>query len=257
MSMSQPTIKGFLKAFGANWVTKMSGPPTVPFTLAALFVPQAWLRTLFAVLAIVCAFVSSYAVWAAERKNAKESADKLDSIESARPKICLRQVKVSDVSFVGGSNTSPVVLFTAPFIKASVSNDPTNPYPNAETRGVSAKLRYFRGRERTQLLEISGRWADSDQPSARDFKQSRRDLLEADFRIGAEHELDIGFRDPQTGEFIAWNNDNYDYQDMKKPEHRLVGELFRVEVHLRGTWVDELFTVRFTNTAKGLAVAQE
>jgi hypothetical protein len=62
--------------------------------------------------------------------------------------------------------------------------------------------------------------------------------LETDFRIGAEHDLDIGFRDSQTGQFIAWNNDNYDYQDMKKPEHKLAGELFRVVLRLRGTWDD-------------------
>jgi hypothetical protein len=248
MSLPQPTIKGFAKAFSGSWVSKMSGPPTVPFALAALFFPQTWLKALFAVLAITCAIFSSYAVWAVERTTAKKSADKLDLIESARPKICLKQVIVSGANFFTPSGAA----FTAPSIKARIANDPAHAYPNTKACGVAVKLRYFLSSESVQLLEINGRWADSDQPSARDFRQSRRDLLETDFNIGAEHDIDLGFRDSSTGEFIAWNNDNYDYPDMKKPEHRLVGDSFRVELRLRGPWVDETFTVHFKNTMNGL-----
>jgi hypothetical protein len=62
----------FLRAFGANWLTKMSGPLTVPFALAALFVTTQYLRVLFGLLAIVCGIVASYEVW----KDARLSGQK-------------------------------------------------------------------------------------------------------------------------------------------------------------------------------------
>jgi hypothetical protein len=63
-----PTLKNFLSSFGGQWFTRMSGPLTVPFAAAAFYVPQTWLKGLFAALAIVCALVSSYGVWSQERK---------------------------------------------------------------------------------------------------------------------------------------------------------------------------------------------
>jgi len=52
----------FLRAFGESWLTKMSGPLTVPFTLAALLLPGL-LKPIFAVLAITSGVFSSYHVW--------------------------------------------------------------------------------------------------------------------------------------------------------------------------------------------------
>ena len=131
-------------------------------------------------------------------------------------------------------------------------NDPPHPYPNAIAKEIVAKIRFFRAE--SLLLEIDGRWADSDQPSLRDIRQSRNDLLRTQFAIGEEHDLDIAFRDPVTGTCFAWNNDNYNYPDMRKPEHRMDGDLFRVEVRLRGPWVDESFTFQFRNASGGLEV---
>jgi hypothetical protein len=63
----------FLRAFGANWLTRMSGPLTVPFAIAALFSPGFY-KLLFAALAIVCGVSSSYEVWRNERKRAVRSS---------------------------------------------------------------------------------------------------------------------------------------------------------------------------------------
>jgi len=57
----------FLRAFGANWFTLMSGPLSVPFTFIALIVENTWLKVLFGLLAIICAVVASYLVWRQER----------------------------------------------------------------------------------------------------------------------------------------------------------------------------------------------
>ena len=85
MPKPEATIKEFLRSFGGQWFTKMSGPLTVPFAVAALFVPQTWLKLLFALLAIVCAAVSSYGVWAADRNALIKSEARLEEIELSKP----------------------------------------------------------------------------------------------------------------------------------------------------------------------------
>jgi hypothetical protein len=45
----------------------MSGPLTVPFIIAALFLNPIWAKSLFAALAILCGGASSYAIWRKER----------------------------------------------------------------------------------------------------------------------------------------------------------------------------------------------
>ena len=60
----------FLRAFGGNWLTRMSGPLTVPFAIAALFAPGFY-KLLFTTLAVVCGVSSSYEVWRNERKRAR------------------------------------------------------------------------------------------------------------------------------------------------------------------------------------------
>ena len=116
-------------------------------------------------------------------------------------------VSVSNVLF----RSDNVVLFTAPFIRIRFINDPPQPYPNAIAKEIVAKIRFF-GAE-SLLLEIDGRWADSDQPSLRDFRQSRNHLLRTQFAIGEEHDLDIAFRDPATGACFAWNNPRWSPQN--------------------------------------------
>lgn len=57
----------FLRSFGGNWLTSMSGPLTVPFAIVTLFVPGLY-RLLFGVLAITSGVFSSYLVWRNERE---------------------------------------------------------------------------------------------------------------------------------------------------------------------------------------------
>lgn len=84
----KPSIKEFIKAFGDQWLTKMSGPLTVPFTLLAFFVPQTWLKLLFAALAILCAAVSAYIIWAKERIKFLE-----EEAKNGEPEIKIRLIK--------------------------------------------------------------------------------------------------------------------------------------------------------------------
>ncbi len=63
-------IRKFLTAIGEDWLARMSGPLTVPFTIGAFFVP-AWYRVIFACLAICAAIVTCYRVWATEYERAE------------------------------------------------------------------------------------------------------------------------------------------------------------------------------------------
>jgi len=57
-------VRQFFVAIGRDWLARMSGPLTVPFTVAALFVPASVYRYLFAILAIIAYAVTCYRLWA-------------------------------------------------------------------------------------------------------------------------------------------------------------------------------------------------
>jgi hypothetical protein len=62
-----PTWISFSKALGDDWLTKMSGPLSVPFAVLALVFKDRLAGILFGALAFVCLVVASYAVWRRER----------------------------------------------------------------------------------------------------------------------------------------------------------------------------------------------
>ena len=61
----------FLHAVMADWLARMSGPITVPFTIAAFIFPSTGARILFAVLAVIAGMVTCYRVWATEYDRAE------------------------------------------------------------------------------------------------------------------------------------------------------------------------------------------
>jgi len=179
---------------------------------------------------------------------------KLQQVEEAKPRIILRE---PDVAYIEPVTIQAIGNLTnnVSFIRARFLNKPQGPYPNSVARNVRVKLRFFEplpgGR---LLLAIDGRWADSDQHTIRDWRQSRTDLLRIEFGIEEEHTLDVAFRDDQTGEFYAFNNENCHYPLMKKPEHLLVGQHFMVRISLLGPWVDETFEFQFSNDSAGTKI---
>lgn len=61
-SKSQVSFWNFLRAFGSDWLTLMSGPLAVPFAIAATFV-SGWSRALLLLLAATCIVYASFRVW--------------------------------------------------------------------------------------------------------------------------------------------------------------------------------------------------
>src|SRR5665213_4477659 len=84
---SQPTAKNYIRAFRARWFVLMSGPLTVPFAIAAIFVEGTWQKTGYAALAVFCGGYSSFQVWKAERLARNTAESELAQIQDSAPMI--------------------------------------------------------------------------------------------------------------------------------------------------------------------------
>jgi hypothetical protein len=67
MMAESTSIRGFIKAILSSWLTTMSGPLSVPFGIATIFVPGYIAKALLVIVALVGAWIASYVVWAKER----------------------------------------------------------------------------------------------------------------------------------------------------------------------------------------------
>ena len=206
--------------------------------------------------AVLFVEVSFRAVRKRERQR-DEYRMKLQQIEQARPHIALCEPGAEYVEPVRIQAIGDITNVVS-FIKVRFVNTPAGlPFPNCVAHDVRAKVRFLEPTAGGRLLlAIEGRWADSDQPAIRDWRQHRNDLLKMDFGIEEQRSLDIAFRDDQTGEFYAFNNDNYTYPQMKKPEHLLGGQRFLVRISLLGPWVDETFEFLFANDSVGTKIVR-
>jgi hypothetical protein len=72
------TVRKFLAAILSDWLARMSGPLTVPFTMAALLLPSTKGRVLFAVSAVIAALITCYRIWAKEYERAEAEKKKND-----------------------------------------------------------------------------------------------------------------------------------------------------------------------------------
>jgi hypothetical protein len=77
-------VKQFLKAWVSDWLTLMSGAPTVPLALLALYVSSKPYRLLYGTLALFCAAFTSYRIWFKERLalEAERAKNRLPRIEA-------------------------------------------------------------------------------------------------------------------------------------------------------------------------------
>ena len=69
-------LRMFLLAIGSDWLARMSGPLTVPFTIAALAISSTKGKILFVILAVIAALVTCYRVWVKEYDRAESEKAK-------------------------------------------------------------------------------------------------------------------------------------------------------------------------------------
>lgn len=74
--MRNTKFSKFLNAICNDWLARMSGPLTVPVTIAALFVSTTAYKGLFATLAVLAAMVTCYRVWVKEFDRAEAEIGK-------------------------------------------------------------------------------------------------------------------------------------------------------------------------------------
>jgi hypothetical protein len=222
-----------------------------------LFLHQWSWQTWVALFAAGNFLVVLHGAWLAIKKREVERdalATKLREIENTKPKIKLSEPNAVHIIPDVVQTFGDVQLGPVPFLAVRFVNEPRGPYPSAKAVDVRATINYYRDPDNSHLLSIDGRWSDSDQPSAIGPLKSKSHLLATTFGIGQKHDLDIAYRDAQTGKYYAWNNDNYQYQFFRCEGHLLTGNKFRVDIHLIGEWVEEHFSFKFRTTETGFAL---
>jgi hypothetical protein len=185
---------------------------------------------------------------------------KLREVEDAKPEIELKQpnaIHVVATNFSLKAEDNSIVWRTLPFLKVNFWNDPEDSNPSRIAKDVRAFIDYYRMPDDAPFLSIEGRWAQSDQPPLISPLASKAYLLPTDFGIGEMKTLDIAFCDASTGEYFAWNNDNYDYPDFRYLKHLLQGDRFQVTIRLRGEWIDRRLSFNFRAENNGFAIEQD
>lgn len=196
----------------------------------------------FLIISILLFLLGTYVAWRKEY----EVAEKLRELESTKPRIRLRGPQEAYIEPI--SQNWQGTITKAQFLKLKFINDPECPHHNAVATDVRAHVEYYRSSDNKLVQSIEGRWSRSDEPSASSPLQSKTYLLPAKFGIGEEHELDIAYYNETTKRYYVWNNENYKHENFLNPAYLLDGSEFSVDIRLRGTLVDEHYSLRFKST---------
>ena len=79
------SLISYLRAFVARWSLAMSGPLSVPFAIASLYVQNGTAKTVLLLTAAICALFSSYWIWKIEREARISAETKLKDALEPRP----------------------------------------------------------------------------------------------------------------------------------------------------------------------------
>jgi hypothetical protein len=185
-----------------------------------------------------------FGAWSKQYKKSLALESELSRIKTAKPRIILKNPGAVHIT-MSNHNFGGVHAYRVPYLRVRFVNDPAFTTPDTKAVDVLAKISFFRGTD--NCLNIDGRWSDSTEPSGMHPLASKTPLLKTEFVPSEEHNLDIAYRDGEDGKFYAWNNDNYNYERFRKPEHFLSEEFeeFRVEIRLRGSNVDTKVSFTF------------
>lgn len=94
----RPSPREFLRAFGADWGERMSGPLSVPLMLAALFIANHYAAIGTGLLGIACGVFAAYRVWANEQFRVLE----LEKISRADLQRMLNGMFMGNTFMLGG-----------------------------------------------------------------------------------------------------------------------------------------------------------
>lgn len=155
------------------------------------------------------------------------------------------------------SANAPQVQSAAVFARIDVANDPPPGRVGARAERVTGEIEFL-DVDCRPLLKLQGRWAETKQRAQRDEMNLSYETVQIDIDAnGLAHPLDIAMR-TVDGSCFAFNDDNSEWMNLEKPDHRLDGESFLVRVTLRGVNVERMTkTFRLTNKVSGLGLTVE
>jgi len=243
-------IGKYISALFQGWTAAMSAASLVLLFLP-LFAPGKFKNSsaiLIWTLSALCFVAANYRVWRQEHDRANTAQAKLIEIDSAKPLIKLRNPDAFYLELVEQGFTlenGQKYVQQSPFLKVRFINAPPTSHEKAQAIGIRSSIDYYKLPENVHILNIDGRWAETDQPPLLHPLASRDTLLATDLGIGQSTSVDIAYYDTYTSKYYAWNNDNYKHSFAVRPQHLLDGSQFRADIRLRGPNVDARFSVVF------------
>jgi hypothetical protein len=242
----------------------MSGPLTVPFAAAALYLPGNTSRLLFGGLALLCGVVSCYRVWAVQYAVATQTQQCFDKKFGSLPRLkvedggFLESTRYSHVLVHADSSNSNSTVTTDPAafeqrqlpfscLALRVMNEPISPTPDSEARNVGIRLRFFDHQGNRLFSLNNGRWSDTAQPPHLQPNQTPIELTAVDICNGRERVVDLVLRYPTDEHCFAVNNDSYGYNLLRNPAWQMASGEYGVEVTLEGINVRQRWLLKFRN----------
>jgi hypothetical protein len=223
----------------------MSGPLTVPFVFAGLYVQQAWQKILFGVMAVLCATCATYLVWKAERERAENLRTELDEVRAtlkeivdASPNVTLTSVEIA--SFPGHVvgelwfQNLPATLPSERSIAKAVTVD-------VELRGIT-DITYF--------LYFRAEWLVTQAETHVGFSgfETTRDILPNK----VTEKLALFFQYRGEANAYAFCRDNWlEHKDWRHPDFAIPPGRYAVDVTLNGIGVSSRTLCELINPADG------
>lgn len=117
MAGSEPNyIREFVRAFGTNWFAVMSGGPSVPFAIWALFVQNETARVGLWLTAAGCIVLSAFFVWRAERKEVVDLRMRVDIVAATREQTAAIREQTAETRAAREARHVPTLSWTEALI---------------------------------------------------------------------------------------------------------------------------------------------
>ena len=245
--MASLFIGKFFQSFTVDWVAWMSGGASVALATWAAVWPTPLPSWAFWVAAGLCLVLASYRIWRKEYENCRKLQEKLDIVEQTKPLIKIKNVYVDRRLLLDPKTQVGTEVY---FCHIVLVNEPDHFSQTATVENIQAQISYYDSQDK-EIASVNGRWGDSPQPLDRSIFDSMRDLTFAKFEVGSSRELNVALKYPEDSACYGFCNESYRFSDWKDESLILPGAEHKVEVTIRGPWINQRHTLLLKNPGKG------
>ena len=185
----------------------------------------------------------------------QETNKQLNSIEVAKPHIRVDRtdVDVRTLNDIRENREGPPAYFAHIYFV----NDPPIPSASTIARNIVARVSYY-DMIGTQIgQEVDGRWGDNEQPQLRAHFTSTIDLTNIDLSIGQPVELNVAIKHCDSPDYYGFHNRILTHPTWEDPTLQLPRPQCKMQVRLRGGWVDTTYQFLLKNPGKGMPLEVE